>query len=83
MFFLVYIRNIYIYLVSPAIPYCLCLCYSRVEAIVSVVDVKAKEHDHEMMRIARYCTSVLISGRTIPVDVLLFIFLCDFTYRPT
>lgn len=37
-----------------------------------------EEDDHEMMRIARYCTSVLISGRTIPVDVLLLIPLCDF-----
>lgn len=35
---------------------------------------------HKMMRIARYCTSVLISGRTIPVDVRLHIPLCGFTY---
>jgi len=34
----------------------------------------------EMMRIARYCTSVLISGRTIPADVR-FLILCGFTYR--
>lgn len=31
-----------------------------------------------MMRIARYCTSVLISGRTIPADVRLLIPLCGF-----
>lgn len=32
----------------------------------------------KMMRIARYCTSVLISGRTIPVDVRLLIPHCGF-----
>lgn len=39
-----------------------------------------EEDDHEMMRIARYCTSVLISGRTIPADVLLLIPLGDFLH---
>jgi hypothetical protein len=40
-----------------------------------------EEDDRETMRIARYCTSVFISGRTSPADVFLLILLCDFTYR--
>lgn len=82
--FLVYIRNIYILSLALRFRIVVFVLFASVwgEWCLGVGrEERWRSMTREMMRIARYCTSVLISGRTIPADVRLLIPHCGFMYR--